>query len=307
MWSLGDVCIYQHENKVYDLFVIEEINLENSLVTVRSSSYTTSCYSSDLLNITPENVKLLCENDKITSTLDSVDYSYFATKLNTLLNLPLSMNTISLKTESQKNPVQLWNNGDMCICTWSEDEAYYYAKILTADYENDIFTVSFCFYENVEQKSSKDLHYINSEFEAYVTDNMNKSFALSMKEQISDQCELEEDHDSKRDTYESSVQDEDIKELNEITSHLHKTSLNPLIPRNKKQGSKIKNSCKPGLNEFSVENISQSTKQNRSLDSSNIQQHISELQLHPLLLSWFICGYQTGFYEESLAYHGDSN
>lgn len=70
MWSLGDVCIYQHENKVYDLFVIEEINLENSLVTVRSSSYTTSCYSSDLLNITPENVKLLCENDKITSTLD---------------------------------------------------------------------------------------------------------------------------------------------------------------------------------------------------------------------------------------------
>ncbi|CAI2724494.1 unnamed protein product [Schistosoma spindalis] len=261
----------------------------------------------DLLNITPENVKLLSKNDNITSTLDSVDYSYFAIKLNSLLNLPPTTNTISLKTESQKNPVQLWNNGDMCICIWSEDEAYYYAKILTADYENDIFTVSFCFYENVEQKSSKDLYNINSEFEVYVTDIMNKSFALSMKEQISNQYELEEDHDSKRETYESSVQDADIKELNEITSHLHKTSLNPLIPRNKKQESKIKNSCKHGLSEFSAENISQSIKQNRSLDISNIQQHISELQLHPLLLSWFICGYQTGFYEESLAYNGDGN
>ncbi|CAH8473696.1 unnamed protein product [Schistosoma rodhaini] len=306
MWSLGDVCIYQREDKVYDLFIIEEINLKNSLVTVRSNSYTTSCYSSDLLKITPENVDLLCKNDHITSTLDSVNYSYFAIKLNSLLNLPPSTNTIILKTEKQKNPVQLWNNGDICICTWSEDEAYYYAKILTTDYENDIFTVSFCFYENVEQKSSKDLYNINSEFEVYVTDIMNKSSALSVKEKISDQCELEEDNDNKLETCESSVQDADINELNEITSHLHKTSLNPLIPRYKKQESETKNSCKPGLNEFSVENISQPIKQNQSLDFSNIQ-HVSELQLHPLLLSWFICGYQTGFYEGSLMYHGDDS
>ncbi|CAH8445304.1 unnamed protein product [Schistosoma turkestanicum] len=299
MWSPGDICIYQRENKVYDLFVIEEFSLENSLFTIRSHNYITSCHSSDLLNLAPENVELLHQNEKITSTLESIDCSYFAIKLNCLINLPSSTSTINSNSESQKNPVQSWNNGDLCICSWSEDAAYYYATILTADYENDIFTVSFCFYDNVEQKSSKDLYDINSGFEVYVKDIMNKSFAFSMKEKIvASQCKLEEeDFSGQLETYKSSVQDADVKELNEISSHLHKTSLNPLIYRNKKQESKVRNLCKSGLDELSVENISESMKQSRLLDASNIQQYISELQLHPLLLSWFICGYQTGFYE----------
>ncbi|KAK4474082.1 hypothetical protein MN116_003390 [Schistosoma mekongi] len=310
-WSLGDICISLRSNSIYDLFVVEKIDSENSLYIIRSSNYTISCSSDDMLHVTTENIKLLYANDKIMSTVESLDSSYFVTKLSRLVNPQLSTATIVGSTESKKTAVQSWNNGDLCICAWSEDEAYYYAIILTSDYENDIFTVSFCYYENVEQKSFKDLHDVNSGYAAYVKDTMNKSLALSLKKNTNGHRELREDCDNALETYGSSVHDGEIKELNEITSYLHKISLCSHVPFKKKE-SQSEISRQPGLNDFSVESTFKSTKQNissdhLSLDASNIQQSIGELQLHPLLLSWFICGYQTGFYEESIAPHKDKS
>ncbi|KAH8852001.1 hypothetical protein KSF78_0001016 [Schistosoma japonicum] len=301
-WSLGDICISLRSNSIYDLFVIEEIDSENSVYVIRSSDYTTSCSSNDMLHVTMENIKLLYANDKIMSTLESLASSYFVTKLSCLVNMQLSTTTIVGNTENKKT-VRSWNNGDLCICAWSEDEAYYYATILTADCENDIFTVSFCYYENVEHKSFKDLHDINSGFAAYVKDTMNKSVALSLKKNTDGHCELGEDCNNSLEINRSSVHDGKIKELNEITSYLHKISLCPLIPSKKKE-SQSEMFSQPGFNNFSIESTSKFTKQNisstrLSFNAPNIQQSIDELQLHPLLLSWFICGYQTGFYEVS--------
>lgn len=69
-WSLGDICISLRSNSIYDLFVIEEIDSENSVYVIRSSDYTTSCSSNDMLHVTMENIKLLYANDKIMSTLE---------------------------------------------------------------------------------------------------------------------------------------------------------------------------------------------------------------------------------------------
>ncbi|VDQ14576.1 unnamed protein product [Trichobilharzia regenti] len=174
MWSLGDVCISKTKDEVYDIFVIEKIDSENSLYTIRSKDYTTSCQPSAMLSITPRNMKLLCTNNDIMSSLET-------------------SNDINLE---DNNIPPSWNKGDLCICTWSEDGAYYYATMLEADHENDIFTVSFCYYENTEKKSSEDLYQINSEFRVCVKDELNKAAALSRKESfvITHQCTEQEDY-----------------------------------------------------------------------------------------------------------------
>ncbi|CAH8829068.1 unnamed protein product [Trichobilharzia szidati] len=307
MWSLGDICISKTKDEVYDIFVIEKIDSENSLYTIRSKNYTTSCQPSAMLRITPRNIKLLCTNSDIMSSLKSLDDTYFITKLNHLTNAPLLQTSNDINLEDNGIPLS-WNKGDLCICTWSEDEAYYYATILEADHENNIFTVSFCYYENTEEKSSEDLYQINSEFRVCVKDELNKAAALSTKESsvITDQCAEQEDYGDENEIYEPSVQDEATKWMNEISSCLHQVSLESVASHNKTRKSKVVKPTRPELLEFSShENNSESTKQPSGssrlplVNTSNIRKQLNELQLHPLLLSWFICGYQTGFYEVS--------
>ncbi|CAH8478412.1 unnamed protein product [Heterobilharzia americana] len=306
-WLPGDICISKHKNELYDLFVVEEINTENSLNTIRSKDYTTTCHSSNMLHITPTNIKLLHTNNNFTSTLKSLDDSYFVMKLNHLTSLPISQASIVINSESE-NTSHSWNIGDLCICTWSEDEAYYYATILTTDYENDKFTVSFCYYENVEQKSFKDLFDIHSEFKVYLKDEFNKSAAfkkkvllllfdilsLFVKKSIfNSQYELEK-YSNENGIHEFSLQNDELEGVNEISSHFNQISLEYPISHNNKL---FESSSNKNNSEF-IQQLNQSSK-HLLLNTSNIQENLDDIQLQPLLLSWFMCGYQTGFYEIS--------
>ncbi|CAH8526751.1 unnamed protein product [Dicrocoelium dendriticum] len=67
-----------------------------------------------------------------------------------------------------------WSPGKFCICTWSEDENYYFATISEADAQSDRYLVRFCHYGNTEWKSSYELHELGSDFEPLVEDECNK-------------------------------------------------------------------------------------------------------------------------------------
>nr|CAH8826726.1 unnamed protein product [Trichobilharzia regenti] len=266
------------------------IDSENSLYTIRSKDYTTSCQPSAMLSITPRNMKLLCTNNDIMSSLESLDDTYFITKLNHLINAPLLQTSNDINLEDNNIP----------------HGAYYYATMLEADHENDIFTVSFCYYENTEKKSSEDLYQINSEFRVCVKDELNKAAALSRKESfvITHQCTEQEDYGDENEICELSVHDEGTKWMKEISSYLHQVSLESIASHNKTRELNVVKPTGPELLEFSShENNSESAKKTSGssklplVNTSNIRKQLNDLQVHPLLMSWFICGYQTGFYE----------
>ncbi|CAL8094323.1 unnamed protein product [Calicophoron daubneyi] len=138
----------------------------------------------DLLSLTPKTVRLVPNSEARDDALERIDNTFFSQKLEKLENLtstaPVNV-TPKSEVKIKSGRTGSWKAGDMCICMWSEDQNYYYASVTEANHEGNSFLVSFCYYNNVETKQLSELHELGSEFELLVGDDYNKTAAEKMR------------------------------------------------------------------------------------------------------------------------------
>ncbi|KAF7255192.1 hypothetical protein EG68_08213 [Paragonimus skrjabini miyazakii] len=177
IWSVGDFCLYKPDpTEEYVLGAIKLIDVENNLCVIAScmSNMETKLPPGELLSLTPDTIKH-----------KQLDASYFGQKLEKLgcVFSGQAMEKLPKSTpfRPHKSANSSWQPGNMCICTWSEDESYYFAIISEADHQKDRFLVTFCYYNNTEIKRSADLHELGSDFELLVEDELNKLAAEKLR------------------------------------------------------------------------------------------------------------------------------
>ncbi|KAF5396689.1 hypothetical protein PHET_10580 [Paragonimus heterotremus] len=187
IWSVGDFCLYKPDpTGEYVLGAIKLIDVDNNLCTITScmSSVETKLSPEELLSLTADTIKLVSEDD-LQAVHKQLNASYFGRKLEKLSCIfsgqPMEKLPKSTPVRPHKSANSSWQPGNMCICTWSEDDSYYFAIVSEADHQKDRFLITFCYYNNTEIKRSTDLHELGSDFELLVEDELNKLAAEKLR------------------------------------------------------------------------------------------------------------------------------
>ncbi|TGZ64338.1 hypothetical protein CRM22_006421 [Opisthorchis felineus] len=198
-----------------------------------------------------------------------------------------------------------WTVGQMCICMWSEDESYYFGTIQEARPEEDQYLVSFCYYNNTELKRAADLHELGSDFELLVEDEYNKTAAGRLRKRPTSHRKAEQvmTDDVEQTTNEYAalmtlapdgsaaipVSKADYPEPAAV-SQKPTTRLIPGLASS--IGDQQPAFAAPPTGSFppSLANLA-------TLKHSNEVQDTSQAPWQALLISWFMCGYHTGYFE----------
>ncbi|KAF8570978.1 hypothetical protein P879_05237 [Paragonimus westermani] len=335
VWSVGDFCLYKPDpTEEYVLGTINLIDTDNNLCTITScmSSIETKLPPEELLSLTSDTIKLVSEKN-VKTLHKQLDASYFGQKLEKLCCIfsGQAMKELpkSTSVRNHKSANSSWHSGNMCICTWSEDENYYFAIISEVDHQKDQFLVTFCYYNNTEIKSSGDLHELGSDFELLVEDELNKLAAEKLRKSQTLRKKVEstklEDMNKTAGKYATlltfNTNDEDPAAAGThtvVTKEDYSQSCKPPHPKPKIRSKPdltidhdqfISTPSKTGVYGGDQSTAGKAPAFSGTLPPSfatlsalrpPLPDDLSDAEQAPwqaLLISWFMCGYHTGYFE----------
>ncbi|KAG5454420.1 hypothetical protein CSKR_202010 [Clonorchis sinensis] len=317
-WSDGDFCIYKCSGtNAYTLGFLKALDVNNRHCTVVScaSGVERQLSSDDLLALTPDTIKLVTDPNLHKLSLDQrLDSIYFTQKLGKMTSAMAGKLSKKLAKSIPPEPAKTapstrWTVGQMCICMWSEDEGYYFGTIQEARPEEDQYLVSFCYYNNTELKRAADLHELGSDFELLVEDEYNKTAAGRLRKRPTSHRKAEQ------------VVTDDVEQTtNEYAALMTlapdgSAATNAAIPVSKTDypqpatvSQKPTTRLIPGLaSSFGDQQPAFTAPPTGSFPPSfanlatlkpcNEVQDTSQAPWQALLISWFMCGYHTGYFE----------
>lgn len=319
-WTEGDLCIYEApQTEQFFLGCIKKIDPETKLCTIHSPLVNADplVKTENLSTPTVQDKTRIVQSPLNKTTILMSDEDFFSRKLHKIVGLApeLVPKTATMPHSRTRSKTRTWAPGDLCICMWSEDGSYYYASITEADANRDRYLVTYCYYENQETKRAVDLHELGTDFEMLVEDDQNKACVLNRKVLgMVEPCKQGGDMEQAEEKFASVLNLTKTREKSRLPSHDPVTSKPPapsLQPNpSKSPGERLAADIMTNVNLDSLPHLVFSGDHSSPMQAA--QSAISNLarlnhvdQFHStsdsawqaLLISWFMCGYHTGYYE----------
>ncbi|VDP86945.1 unnamed protein product [Echinostoma caproni] len=325
-WAEGDLCIYKSpQTEQFYLGFVKKVDPVTKLCTIQSPLIKTESQvnSEDLSTPTLKEKAKIIQSPLNKSAVLLADGNFFSRKLQKIIGPKRdTVPKVSMETDTYRvNEPTGWAPGDVCICTWSEDGSYYYASITEADPKQDRYLITYFYYENQETKRATDLHELGTDFEMLVEDDQNKAAMLnrnvprSMKPNAH-RAEVEQAEEKFATVLNFKMKKPVTGEKTRPVEFEHTavrqqppsstTRASPAeSPGDRLEPDPVTNATLNSVPNSFVSGDHSSPLQAAQSAISNLARLSNVDQFHSmpnsawqaLLISWFMCGYHTGYYE----------
>ena len=199
----------------------------------------------------------------------------------------------------KRNSVDDWHVGDSCMAIYGEDDLLYPAKIESVADDHQTCVVRYLYYMNVEEKRVEDLYEYDEEEEAENEQPLDDAGAEGDEEEEGEQDE-EEDNAGANNEKEKTAQQKPTTAANmdDMLKQFDFAKLFASMPVPKVLPSTSMAMPMPPMPPAMLLNTSK-YKFNATAQQTSNDKHDDDDDdevLHSMLMSWYVCGYQTGFH-----------